>query len=86
MISMCLLQTARRWLIQGPANSPSISMLYSIAQALGVKVTHFSPRMTPGTKVVRADAREVFRFEGSFTVYLLLSTSFLALKLESLLV
>jgi len=55
---------------------PSISMLYSIAQALGVKVTHFFPRMTSGPKVVRADAREVFRFEGSFMVYSLLSTSF----------
>lgn len=65
---------------------PSISMLYSIARALGVKVTHFFPRMTPGTKVVRADAREVFRFEGSAIAYSLLSTSFPDQKLESLLV
>ena len=65
---------------------PSISMLYSIAQALGVKVTHFFPRTTPGTKVVRADAREVFRFEGSSIVYSLLSTNFPDRKLESLLV
>ena len=64
---------------------PSISMLYSIAQALGVKVTHFFPKMTSG-KVVRADAREVFRFEGSFIVYSLLSTNFPDRKLESLLV
>jgi transcriptional regulator with XRE-family HTH domain len=47
---------------------PSISMLYAIAQALGVKVTYFFPRMISGTKVVRADEREVFRFEGSSTV------------------
>ncbi len=65
---------------------PSISMLYSIAQALGVKVTYFFPLMASGTKVVRADAREVFRFEGSFIVYSLLSTSFPDRKLESLLV
>jgi transcriptional regulator with XRE-family HTH domain len=65
---------------------PSISMLYSIAQALGVKVTHFFPRTASSTKVVRADAREVFRFEGSFIVYSLLSTNFPDRKLESLLV
>jgi transcriptional regulator with XRE-family HTH domain len=65
---------------------PSISMLHSIAQALGVKVTHFFPRMSSGAKVVRADEREVFRFEGSFIVYSLLSTSFPDRKLESLLV
>ena len=65
---------------------PSISMLYSIAQALGVQVTHFFPRVTSGPKVVRADAREVFRFEGSFIVYSLLSTNFPDRKLETLLV
>jgi transcriptional regulator with XRE-family HTH domain len=65
---------------------PSISMLYAIAQALGVKVTHFFPRATPGTKVVRANALEPFRFEGSSIVYSLLSTSFPDRKLESLLV
>jgi transcriptional regulator with XRE-family HTH domain len=65
---------------------PSISMLFSIAQALGVKVTYFFPRMTSGAKVVRADARESFRFEGSFIAYSLLSTSFPDRKLESLLV
>lgn len=64
---------------------PSISMLYAIAQALGVKVTYFFPRMISG-KVVRADEREVFRFEGSSIVYSLLSTSFPNRKLESLLV
>jgi mannose-6-phosphate isomerase-like protein (cupin superfamily) len=61
-------------------------MLYAIAQALGVKVTHFFPRTTPGTKVVRSDARETFRFEGSSIAYALLSTSFPERKLESLLV
>lgn len=65
---------------------PSISMLYSIAQALGVRVTYFFPRMASGTKVVRAGAREVFRFEGSSIVYSLLSTNFPDRKLESLLV
>ena len=65
---------------------PSISMLYSIAQALGVKVTHFFPRVASGAKVVRAEERETFRFEGSFIVYSLLSTNFHDRKLESLLV
>jgi transcriptional regulator with XRE-family HTH domain len=65
---------------------PSITMLYAIAQALGVKVTYFFPKMSPDTKVVRADAREVFRFEGSSIVYSLLSTSFPERKLETLLV
>lgn len=65
---------------------PSITMLYAIAQALGVKVTHFFPKMTPGPKVVRADARKVFRFEGSFIVYSLLSANFSDRKLEALLV
>ena len=65
---------------------PSITMLYAIAQALGVKVTHFFPRMTSATKVVRADAREAFRFEGSSIVYSSLSTSFPDRKFETLLV
>jgi transcriptional regulator with XRE-family HTH domain len=64
---------------------PSITMLYAIAHALGVEVTHFFPPMTRGVKVVRADEREVFRFEGSPIVYSLLSTSFPDRKLESLL-
>lgn len=65
---------------------PSITMLYAIAQAFGVKVAHFFPKAIPGTKVVRADEREKFRFEGSSIAYSLLSTSFHDRKLESLLV
>lgn len=65
---------------------PSITMLYAIAQALGVKVTHFFPKMGPSTKVVRADAREEFRFEGSFIHYSLLSANFPGRKIECLLV
>jgi transcriptional regulator with XRE-family HTH domain len=65
---------------------PSITLLYAIAHALGVEVTHFFPRMSRGVKVVRADERETFRFEGSFLIYSLLSTSFPDRKLESLLV
>ena len=42
--------------------------------------------MTSSPKVVRADAREVFRFEGSCIAYSPLSTSFPDRKLESLLV
>lgn len=65
---------------------PSISMLCAIAKALGVQVTHFFPRMTTVAKVVRAEQRETFRFEGSFIVYSPLSTNFPDRKLESLLV
>ena len=66
--------------------APSISMLYSIAAAFGVKVTYFFPRTLAGTKVVRAGEREAFRFEGSSIVYSLLSTQFAERQLESLLV
>lgn len=65
---------------------PSITMLYAIAQALGVKVTYFFPRTTHSTKIVRANAREVFRFEGSSIVYSLLSNSFPGRELETLLI
>jgi transcriptional regulator with XRE-family HTH domain len=65
---------------------PSITMLYAIAQALGVKVTHFFPRTAPMAKVVRAGERYTFRFEGSFIVYSLLSTGFADRTLELLLV
>ncbi len=65
---------------------PSISMLYAIAKALGVQVTHFFPRMTTAAKVVRADERETFRFEGSFIAYSPLSATSPNRKLESLLV
>jgi transcriptional regulator with XRE-family HTH domain len=65
---------------------PSITMLYAIAQAFGVKVTHFFPRVISGAKVVRAGERETFRFEGSSIVYSPLSTGFPDRKLEFLLV
>ena len=65
---------------------PSISMLCSIAHALGVEVTYFFSKMTSGTKVVRANERDAFRFEGSFIVYSSLSTQFPERILESLLV
>jgi transcriptional regulator with XRE-family HTH domain len=65
---------------------PSITMLYAIAKALGVEVTHFFPLNTSGAQVVRADERETFRFEGSFIAYSLLSSSIPSRKLESILV
>ena len=65
---------------------PSISMLYAIAQALGVQVTHFFPWASPGTKVVHAAEREIFRFEGSSIAYSLLSAKFPGRRLEPLLV
>jgi len=65
---------------------PSITMLYAIAQALGVEVTHFFPRVGPGRKLVRADEREILRFEGSSIAYSLLSAKFPDRRLEPLLV
>jgi transcriptional regulator with XRE-family HTH domain len=65
---------------------PSITMLYAIATALGVEVTYFFPHVTTAAKVIRADERETFRFEGSFIAYSLLSSSFPNRKLESLIV
>lgn len=65
---------------------PSISMLYSIAQAFGVKVTYFFPSTVPATRVVRAEERTTFRFEGSPMAYSLLSTNLPGRRLEPLLV
>jgi transcriptional regulator with XRE-family HTH domain len=65
---------------------PSITMLYAIAQALGVNVTHFFPRTTSAAQVVRAGERETFRFEGSPIAYTILSNSFPDRNLEFLLV
>jgi transcriptional regulator with XRE-family HTH domain len=56
--------------------APSITTLYSIAEALGVKVTDFFPDGINPTKVTRHDNRESFHFEGSAVIYSLLSTKF----------
>lgn len=56
--------------------APSISMLYAIAEALGVKITDFLPDVLNDTKMVRHDSRNTFHFEGSTVVYSLLSTKF----------
>ena len=61
-------------------------MLYSIARALGVSITHFFPDVINPTKVVRAEERESFRFEGSPVTYSLLSNQFSERVIESLLV
>lgn len=66
--------------------APSISMLYSIARALGVSITLFFPEVINPTKVVRAEERETFCFEGSPVTYSLLSTQFPDRVMESLLV
>jgi len=57
--------------------APSITTLYSIAEALGVKVIDFFPDGINTTKVMRHDHRENFHFQGSAIVYSLLSTKFL---------
>ncbi len=61
-------------------------MLYAIAQAFGVKMTYFFPKIDFGAKVVRADKRTPFRFEGSAIAYSSLAASFSDRKLEPLLV
>lgn len=56
--------------------SPSITTLYSIAEALRVNVTDFFPDVIDPSKVTRQENRESFYFEGSAIVYSLLSTKF----------
>lgn len=56
--------------------APSITTLYAIAEALAVNVTDFFPSVIDPTRVTRHDSRESFHFEGSATVYSLLSTKF----------
>jgi transcriptional regulator with XRE-family HTH domain len=65
--------------------APSISMLYSVAEALGVKVIDFLPDGINTTKVVRHASRDNFHFEGSAIVYSLLSTKFPHAALEAFL-
>jgi mannose-6-phosphate isomerase-like protein (cupin superfamily) len=57
--------------------APSITTLYSIAEALGVKVTDFFPDLlNQPSKVTRHESRESFQFEGSAIDYALLTTKF----------
>ncbi len=56
--------------------APSVTTLYSIAEALGAKVTDFFPDLINPTRVIRHDQRESFHFEGSNTTYAQLSTKF----------
>jgi transcriptional regulator with XRE-family HTH domain len=56
--------------------APSITTLYSIAEALGVRVTDFLPDGINPAKISRHDQRENFGFEGSAVSYSLLSTKF----------
>lgn len=56
--------------------APSVTTLYSIAEALGVKVTDFLPDGINPAKISRQDSRENFHFEGSAIRYSLLSTKF----------
>lgn len=56
--------------------APSITTLYSIAEALGVTITDFLPDGIDPAKISRHDSREIFHFEGSAICYSLLSTKF----------
>ena len=55
---------------------PSIATLDAIAEALDTRVSDFFPDTIKTAKIVRHDQRETFQFEGSSTVYSLLSTKF----------
>jgi len=56
--------------------APSITTLYAVAEALGVKITDFFPDGVSAPRVMRHDSRENFHFQGSAIVYSLLSTRF----------
>ncbi len=53
---------------------PSVTTLYAIARALGVKVADFLPDTVNPTTVTRHEKRENFHFEGSAVVYARLTT------------
>lgn len=55
---------------------PSIATLDAIAEALDTRVSDFFPDTIKTAKIVRHDQRESFQFEGSSTIYSLLSTKF----------
>lgn len=54
--------------------APSVTTLYSIANALGVAVTDFFPDGINPTKVTRRETRENFHFDGSAVSYSRLTT------------
>lgn len=56
--------------------APSITTLYAIAEALGVKVTDFFPTKIETSKVTRHGSRESFHLEGSAIIYSPLTTKF----------
>lgn len=64
---------------------PSISLLYAIAEALGLKVIDFFPETINAAKVVRHDDPPAFHFEGSSHIYTLLSTKFPHAAIEAFL-
>ncbi|MCS6906942.1 MAG: XRE family transcriptional regulator [Anaerolineales bacterium] len=49
--------------------APSITTLYAIAEALGIKITDFFPETIHPPKVVRKGERQTFRIEGSSVIY-----------------
>lgn len=55
---------------------PSITMLDAIAEALDTRISDFFPETIHTAKIVRHSQRESFQFEGSSTIYSLLSTKF----------
>ncbi len=62
---------------------PSVTTLYSIARALGVKVADFFPDGINPTKVTHHETRENFHFEGSAVTYSRLTTKLPYAALEA---
>ena len=59
---------------------PSIATLDAIAGALDTRVSDFFPDTIKTAKIVRHNQRETFQFEGSSTIYSILSTKFLSVE------
>jgi len=64
---------------------PSIATLDAIAEALDTRVSDFFPDTIRTAKIVRHGQRETFQFEGSSTIYSLLSTKFPHAAIEAFL-
>ncbi len=65
--------------------TPSISLMYALAQSLETRVSEFFPETIQSAKIVRHDQRESFTFEGSAITYSLLTTKFPHSAIESFL-
>lgn len=65
--------------------TPSISLMYALAESLDTSVSDFFPESINMAKIVRHNARDSFTFEGSSITYSLLTTKFPHSAIESFL-